>query len=139
MFFEGLKNQHSTFFMSTYGFHKFWLKKFRRTYKIKFLLASMKSLIVKILAGTIFRKLVPAFWEASVTLKLFRKPPVILKIVPKVIHECKSTDEREGKPKQNFDVIISSSFLLPENLTHSKPFQARSINISMPYFYSIRT
>ncbi len=41
-------------------------------------------------------------------LKLFRKPPTILKIVPTAGYECtvhwrKSTNETEEKPEQNFD------------------------------------
>jgi hypothetical protein len=36
-----------------------------------------------------------------------RKPPVILKTVPKASHTLrKSTNEREGKPDQNFDAAF---------------------------------
>jgi hypothetical protein len=57
-------------------------------------------LIVKILPVILFRVLVLAF----------RKPPVILKIVPKVaamnVHRRNSTNESEGKPEHAAYVTI---------------------------------
>jgi hypothetical protein len=70
--------------------------------------------IVKILAVNLFRE----FFRLSDSLrcfkKLFRKPPVILKIVQKAGDECihlkKSTKECEGKPEKKFDAA-SEQFL----------------------------
>ncbi len=71
--------------MSTYRFHKLWLKNIQN----KFLLASMKSLAYcEILSGTIFRKLVPAFREPPVTLKVVPKAACGPENCLKVIHEC---------------------------------------------------
>jgi hypothetical protein len=44
---------------------------------------------------------------------LFRKPPLILKIVRKPamkVHRKKSTKENEGKPEQKFDVAFGTIF-----------------------------
>jgi hypothetical protein len=43
---------------------------------------------VKILPVNLFRKLVPAFQEPPVTLKVVPKAACDLKIVPKADHEC---------------------------------------------------
>jgi hypothetical protein len=63
---------------------------------------------VKILPVIVFRGLVPVFKKPTVNQKFFRKPPVILKIVPKADHECtvhriNLTNEIEGQPEQKYD------------------------------------
>jgi len=78
-----------------------------------FLLASIWNYLQIILQVTLFRKLVPTF----------RQPPVILKIDPKAgTNEQwrKSTNERQGKPEQKFDVAFGTVFRISIFFQRSK-------------------
>ncbi len=61
-----------------------------RKFIMKFLLLLWNHLlIIKFLPVTLFSELVSTFWYPPVSLKMFRNPPLILKIVPKAGYECK--------------------------------------------------
>jgi hypothetical protein len=78
-------------------------------FKMKFLVASVKSPSVKFLPITIFRGACADFliaaWSQPVCdpEKLFRKPA-------KKVHKNKSTNESRGKPEQKFDEAFGTTF-----------------------------
>ncbi len=73
IFFEGPKNQKSTFWISADGFHNYWLS-FCGKNPLCLPLWNL-LLIVKILPLTLFIKLFVAFW----------KPPMTLRDIPKAV------------------------------------------------------
>jgi hypothetical protein len=130
IFFEGLKNRNSTLWMIAYGFHNFKLPFWRKS-KLKFLLASMKSLT----NGEIHScKPLPEslFWppvslnSGSVTRlwswKLFQKPALN-------VHWKKLTNESKGKPGQKFDAAFGTIFRIDKCFQRSK--QKLHINFSL--------
>ncbi len=124
--------------MSTYGFHKFWRNKFRRTSKIKFLLASMKPLTN---CENPFRNYLQ---EACIG---FQRAAWDSKVGPKAAYDPENCSEshpwmkiywwtRKKNETELWSYHIPLLFLLPENLTHSKHFPERARSISMSYLYT---
>ncbi len=115
-YFEGLNNQYILNERWRFSQFNFWLS-FEKKIQNNTSAASMISLTS---CENPLQKALIAVFDSK---KLFRKPPVMLKIVPvhaMNVHWRKSTNESEGKPEQKFDVTFVTVFKISKSFQRSK-------------------